>query len=71
MTKEPIYVDATRSAVLNDGVRSINCPTLGEAKIAFDKLPPERKEAASITFLGRTYCADEMERFHSAPKPAV
>ncbi|BDV40738.1 hypothetical protein DSM21852_39910 [Methylocystis bryophila] len=64
MSKEPIYVDATRSAVLNDGVRSINCPTLGEAKAEFDRLTPERKEAATITSLGRTYTAEEIERFH-------
>jgi hypothetical protein len=71
MSNEPIYVDPARSAVLKDGAHSTNCPTLGEAKIAYDKLPPERKERAVIVYLDRAYSADEIERFHYGPKPAA
>ncbi|WP_294534326.1 helix-turn-helix transcriptional regulator [uncultured Rhodoblastus sp.] len=69
MSNEPIYVDASRSAVLNHGVTSINCLTLQEAKIAFDNLPKDRQEIASITSVGRTYSPSEIQRLHYGPKP--
>jgi hypothetical protein len=37
-----IYVDATRPATLNDGAGlQTDCPTLGEAVTAWQRLPPE------------------------------
>ena len=68
MDDEPIYVDASRSAVLNHGASSINCPTLQEAVLEFERLPRERQEVATITSLGTTYSASEIRRLHYGPK---
>jgi transcriptional regulator with XRE-family HTH domain len=68
MTTEPIYIDASKSAVLKHGVTSINCLTLQEAVIAYHNLPPERKEIAKITSGGKVYSASEIERFHYAER---
>ncbi len=68
MTTEPIYIDASKSAVLEHGVTSINCLTLQEAVIAYHNLPPERKEIAKITSGGKVYSASEIERFHYAER---
>jgi transcriptional regulator with XRE-family HTH domain len=69
MASEPIYVDASRSAVLSHGAETINCLTLQEAVIAFKKLPKERQEIAFITSAGRTFTPAETERLHYGPKP--
>jgi transcriptional regulator with XRE-family HTH domain len=68
MTIEPIYIDASKSAVLEHGVTSINCLTVQEAVIAYHNLPPERKEIAKITSGGKVYSASEIERFHYAER---
>ncbi len=71
MNEGPIYADASRSAVLQRGVTAINCYTLQEAVIAFENLPKDRQEIASITSLGRTYSPSEIRRLHyGPPKPA-
>jgi transcriptional regulator with XRE-family HTH domain len=64
MTTEPIYVDASQSAVLEHGATSINCPTVQEAVIEYYRLPPERKAIAKITSRGTVYSASEIERLH-------
>jgi hypothetical protein len=60
----PLYVDASRAAQLEYGAHTVNCPTLQEAKIAWDKLPAERKEVAVITSARHKYTASEIDRFH-------
>lgn len=60
---EPIYIDASRTAYLEHGAKSERYPTLQEAVTAFQKLPPKRKEVATITSVGRVYSASEIERF--------
>jgi len=48
-----IYVDATRPATLNDGAGvQTDCPTLGEAVTAWQRLPPEQKIRATIKMIG-------------------
>jgi transcriptional regulator with XRE-family HTH domain len=64
---DKIYVDAGQSAVLEHGAMSIPCFTVQEAKIEFDKLPPDRKSRATMTIAGRKYSASEIERFHYGP----
>jgi hypothetical protein len=59
---EVIYVDASLPAPLFDGVREVQCPTLQEAVIAWDHLPFERRETATIRSLGNTYTAQEIPR---------
>ena len=39
---ENIFVDANQPATLHDGPVHTDRPTLQEAKIAWDRLPPER-----------------------------
>jgi transcriptional regulator with XRE-family HTH domain len=68
MTTEPIYIDASKSAVLEHGATSINCLTVQEAVIAYHNLPLERKEIAKITSGGKVYSASEIERFHYAER---
>jgi hypothetical protein len=71
MANEPIYVDASHSAVLNHGATSINCATLQEPVIEFRKLSKDRQEIASIISVGRTYNPSEIERLHYGPKPSA
>jgi len=69
MSNEPIYVNAGQSAVLFHGAKTEVCLTLQEAVIAYHKLPPERKEAATIKSGGRVFSASEIERLHYGPRP--
>jgi hypothetical protein len=69
MSDEPIYVDASRRAVLTHGATSVSCVTLQEAKMEFDRLSKDRQAIASITSLGRTYTPSEIKRLHYGPKP--
>jgi hypothetical protein len=64
MPEEPLYVDASQAAQLEHGAITENYLTLQEAKIAYDKLPKERQEIATITSAGKIYSASEIERFH-------
>jgi len=63
----PIYVDPAASAVLDHGAHTERYLTLQEAKFAFDNLPPERREVATISTQGKTYRAPEIARFHAGP----
>jgi hypothetical protein len=67
-----IYVDATQPATLNDGAGVLtDCPTLGEAVTAWQRLPPGQKIRATIKVIGGpVYTAQEIERLHYGPKPA-
>jgi hypothetical protein len=71
MNAESIYVDASRTAVLDHGVWTVDCRTLEEAVSTFERLPKERQEIAVITSLGATYTAAEIKRFRYNPKPSV
>jgi hypothetical protein len=65
-----IYVDAGQPATLLDGAEVIQCHTLQEAKMAWDRLPQERKNAATIrTSDGRVYTALEIDRLYYGPFP--
>ena len=70
---DKIYVDATRPAMLlNDGAGvQTDCPTLGEAVTAWQRLPPEQKIRATIKVIGGpVYAAYQIDRLHEGPKPA-
>jgi hypothetical protein len=66
-----IYVDAARPATLNDGVGAqTDCPTLQEAVLAWQRLPPEQKVRATIKVIGGpVYSAHQIDRLHYGPKP--
>ena len=68
---EKIYVDASQPAMLRHGANVIDCPTLQEAVLAFDRLPEKDREQATITVSvpnGPTYTAKEIDRLYIAPK---
>jgi hypothetical protein len=68
---EKIYVDISQPATLRCGTKLIDCPTLGEAVLAFDRLPEGDREQATIKMNvpgGATYTAEEIDRLHVAPK---
>jgi hypothetical protein len=69
---DKIYVDATRPATLNNGAGlQTDCPTLGEAVTAWQRLPPEQKIRATIKVIGGpVYTACQIDRLHQGPKPA-
>jgi hypothetical protein len=69
---DKIYVDATRPATLNDGAGlQTDCPTLGEAVTAWQRLSPEQKIRATIKVIGGpVYTACQIDRLHQGPKPA-
>ena len=45
---EKIYVDVSQPATLRYGTKLIDCPTVGEAVLAFDRLPEGDREQATI-----------------------
>ena len=68
---EKIYVDVSQPATLRYGTKLIDCPTVGEAVLAFDRLPEGDREQATIKVNapgGATYTAEEIDRLHVAPK---
>jgi hypothetical protein len=65
--RRKIYVDANKSAVLMDGCNLVSCATLGEAEMAWDKLPEPRKSAATITSSGRVFTAAVIDRLYHRP----
>jgi hypothetical protein len=62
-TTASLYVDASRAARMDHGAMTDNFYSLAEAKIAWDRLPEDRKEIATITSAGRMYARSEIERF--------
>jgi hypothetical protein len=68
MSKEgKIYIDARQPATLMHGGQSIDCQTLGEAVVAYDKLPEARQSAATIKCGGRVFSAGDIDRLHHRP----
>jgi hypothetical protein len=68
---EKIYVDVSQPATLRSGAKLVDCPTLGEAVLAFDRLPEGDREQATVKMNvpgGATYTAEEIDRLHVAPK---
>ena len=63
-TTAPLYVDASRAAEMDHGARTDRFYTLQEAKLAWDQLPRERREVATIKSAGRVYERADIERFH-------
>jgi hypothetical protein len=56
---------------LSAGLPKTSPPTLGEAVLAFDRLPEGDREQATIKVNvpdGATYTAEEIDRLHVAPK---
>jgi len=62
--EDKIYADASQPATLIDGDNSIDCPTLGEAVVALDRLPADRQSAAMIKVKDRVFTAAEIDRPH-------
>ncbi len=69
MSYVPIFVDASRRAILNYGPTVVQCATLREAKTEFDRLSKDRQEIATIVSDGKTYNASEIIRMHYGQKP--
>jgi hypothetical protein len=70
MMADKIYVDASQPATLRHSGRSVECPTLQEAVIAWRALPDRDRQRATIRVLGgQLYTADEIDRLYHAPKP--
>ena len=68
---EKIYVDVSQPATLRYGTKLVDCPTLGEAVLALDRLPEGDREQATIKVNApgaATYTAEEIDRLHVAPK---
>ena len=66
-----IYVDASRTATLNDGAGALtDCATLQEAVLAWHRLAPEQKMRATVKVIGGpVYTVKEIERLHYGPRP--
>jgi hypothetical protein len=67
-----IYVDGSQPATLNDGAGALtDCPTLQEAVLAWQRLPPGQKIRATVKVIGGpVYTAHEIDRLHYEPKPS-
>jgi hypothetical protein len=60
-----IFADGNELATLYHSGKAIRCPTLGEAVIAWRRLPLDVKEAATIKVdSGREYNAGEIDRLY-------
>jgi hypothetical protein len=59
-----IYADVSQPATLIDGDILIDCPTLGDAVVALDNLPEQRKSVATITVKDRVFTASDIDRLH-------
>ena len=62
--KDKIYADASQPATLIDGNILIDYQTLGDAVVALDNLPEQRKSVATITVKDRVFTASEIDRLH-------
>ena len=67
-----IYVNGSQPATLNDGAGALtDCPTLQEAVLAWQRLPPGQKIRATVKVIGGpVYTAHEIDRLCYEPKPA-
>lgn len=65
--KDNIYADPTEPTVLRYGDTSIECPTLGEAVLEWQRLPAEKQARATIKVKhGMVYNASEIDRLHAS-----
>jgi len=62
--EDKIYADASQPATLIDGDILIDCPTLGDAVVALDNLPEQRKSVATMKVKDRVFTASEIDRLH-------
>jgi hypothetical protein len=63
--REKRCVDATTpSAALIDQGEMVQCPTLGEAVMAWHRLPEEHKATAIIWVSGKVFTAKQIDRMH-------
>jgi hypothetical protein len=62
--EDKIYADTSQPATLIEGDISIDCPTMGDAVVALDRLPETRKSAATIKVKDRVVTASEIDRLH-------
>ena len=64
--RRKIYVNPNQSAVLRYGDVTVDCPTLGEAVIAWQRLGASEKYAATIKGQdGGTYTGAEIDMLHA------
>jgi hypothetical protein len=69
MSDEKIYADASQSATLRYGAKSIDCSTLQEAVLEWMRLSEQDRVQATISVKGGTvYNANEIDRLHVRPK---
>ena len=61
---EKIHVDDRYPAILSYDGKSVSCPTLQEAVLEWQRLPPDQREIASIKSNGASYTADEIDRLY-------
>ena len=63
---DKIYADPTEPAVLRYGDTTVECPTLGEAVLEWQRLPAEKQARATIKVAnGTVYSASEIDRLHA------
>jgi hypothetical protein len=67
MSDAPIYADANRPAILAHGARALNFFTLRDAIIAYEIMPRDRQEIATITSAGRRFAPAEIRRLSMGP----
>jgi hypothetical protein len=68
---EKIYADPSQPATLRYGTESVDCPTLQEAVLAFERLSEGDRDRATIKVNvpgGVTFTAKQIERLHIPPK---
>jgi len=65
-----IYVDGGQPATLNDGAGAlIDCATLQEAVLAWQRLAPGQKIRATVKVIGGpVYTAHQIDRLYQGPK---
>jgi len=66
-----IYADPSQPAKLQYGTKSIDCPTLQEAVLAFERLSEKDRGEAIIRVNvpgGATYTAKQIAQLHIPPK---
>jgi hypothetical protein len=64
--EDAIYIDARQPATLHFAGKTLDCPTLREAVIAWHKLPVQDQEEATIRTSGAVYTADDISRLRYA-----
>lgn len=67
---DKIYVDASLPATLRYGSESIHCSTIGEARLAWDRLSADDRARATIRASdGTVYDASQIDRLYVGPGP--